>query len=114
MKSVTMTLMELMKVSDAMTELIECEEKFPIGVAYRLARINSIVKEAESFTMDRFGKVVDLNKENLTDDERDIVDALMATQIRIDVPDITESEILSGEGVNISIGDIASLLPLMS
>lgn len=112
MREVCVTASQLLRASDALDEMTAQDLKFPLDVAYRLLIMRRSVSEAEEYVMERMGRIVDIGGE-LTDEEKVIADAVMSTQIRLEIPSVKVSEVTNNKEAEASIGAVDALLPLL-
>lgn len=106
---------QVIKSNRSIELLIQQECLYNINIAYKIYKIKKELDEIESYTFNRLNLLCpNIDITNMTEIETDLYNTILNTMIEVNIPYLTEDELLSSDEVKLSIDDINNILLLFS
>lgn len=104
----TKKLFDVLRFNTVLFKLIDQQVCFPLNIAYKLFKLKKELTEIEELMFDRwevlFGK--DYNIENFSEEQIQLYNITLQTEINIDLFDLNKEDIFNNEKASLSIQDI--------
>lgn len=102
---------QIIKMNRSLETLISQQTLYNINIAYKIHKIKKELDEIEQYTFDRLTLICpNFDLKNHNEEELLIYNTILNSQIEVDLPTITEEELLSSDEIKLSIEDIENIL----
>lgn len=102
---------QVIKSNRSLDVLISQQGLYNINIAYKLYKVKKELDDIENYAFERLSSIcpnIDLN--NLSDNELLIYNNIINSQIELNIPILTEDELLSSDEIKLSVEDIDNIL----
>jgi hypothetical protein len=102
---------QIIKANRSLETLISQQNLYNINIAYKLYKTKKELDEIENYAFERLSLIcpnIDLNNPN--EDELLVHNTIINSQIELNIPTLTEEELLSNNEIKLSIEDIENIL----
>lgn len=96
----------------SLEKLMGQDLKYDIKTSYKLVRTKREIDEVVDYVMGRFSMLCDgdVDVENMTDNQRVIMNSLLYQPVEIDIPEIDVDDIVGNDEVKASPSDVENIL----
>lgn len=110
----TRKVFDIIKANAALERLIAQQIEYPINVAYKIYCLKKNIDDIERYVYDRMALLfgADFGNKEMTEEQETIYNALMASDMEIQVNIPSKEELLSGDA-NLTVDDLSTILEFL-